>query len=261
MIFLHKNIFFVKLKHLVWIIILLFGCSNKNTKIDSQPHSLSNRMDSILQETEECCTLPVISDSIKKDKSLYVDFLTDHYKEGITDLIQLGFNLYDITESRASFITEGSLAYYTLPGSLSINALQNKYNNMFHVEKIELQENHYKIDEPFYHKLSYKDSYIKVHHLKYEGWDSDQYHKVDDDHIVCAVIKNEEIVLLDSIHIGMPKEDFFYNKLGLKIPLSIDTLDSGCSTGEIQQQFIFKANRLEKVLITTYYDFADFQFK
>lgn len=144
------------------------------------------------------------------------------------------------------FIAEPTVKYF-----------QSRYNDIFQVDKIKLDNDY---NENIAYKLVFKDSYVVIHHYIYEGVDCDQYKKIDSHNIAYGIIRDKGIELKYNIHIGMNKEDILIEKFGFPHIQSIDTLSFGDEMGDIGQQFIFKGDTLEKVLISSNYDFVEFNF-
>lgn len=228
---------------LVAFCFFILGCSN--TKQESK---VSVEVEHLI----EVYSLPNIPDSIRNNQLGKSIFLTDLYQKDVSHLLAPCFSVLELTDSRMLIATESKFVYHLLGHNESVDGLQSKYDSIFEVEKIE-------IDYP-HHKLTHKDSFLKTIHSKYEGWECDEYVKIDDDFIICAVIENEEIHLAESIKIGISKEELFYKIFSLKIPLSIDTLKISDIMGDSQVEYIFDKNRLEKVRITSNSDLVDFDF-
>lgn len=223
--------------------LLLISCSQKSNEAQKNDSSTPSEF------MKSPYVLPLIPDSIKEDKTACTIFLTNLYEDGVSSLIASNFSVETITEKRILIISESEFTYHPLGFDVSVQGLQAVNENIFNVEK----------GEESYYKLSYQNSYIKTAHINFEGWECDEYVKIDEDYIVCAEIADTDIKIgLHMLHIGMTKQDLFYNKFGLQIPLSIDTLDLSCTTGDIQHQYIFKSDTLEKVRLASNSDWADF---
>lgn len=226
--------------------LLTIGCSQKNTEIQKSDMPISAEV------VEKVYVLPIIPDSIKNDTLNYTIFLTNLYEDGASDLIASNFSVHEITKNRISIISESEFTHHPLGLDTSVEGLQARNNNIFEVAEEEKEES-------YYHKLSYGNSYIKTTHLNFKGWECDEYMEIDEDYIICAEIVDSEIRFRKNINLGMTKQDLVYNRLGLKISPSIDTLDLGCTSGDIRHQYIFRNDRLVKVRLGSNSNLDDFE--
>lgn len=227
--------------------LLMISCSQKNTEIQKSDMPISAEV------VEKVYALPIIPDSIKNDKLNYTIFLTNLYEDGASDLIASNFSVHEITKNRISIISESEFTHHPLGLDTSVEGLQARNNNIFEVEDKEKEE-------ILYHKLSYGDSYVGVTYVYFIENEREEHTELGAGYmIIFAKILNSEIKFNADIRIGITKEELLYKKFGLKIPLSIDTLDLADTMGDIRHQYIFRNDRLVKVRLGSNSDLADFE--
>lgn len=148
--------------------------------------------------------------------------------------------------------TDGEFTYL-LFGSVpnTVFGLQHRYCNMFTIEKQEITIKEMNDTVMIVNKLKYKNSFLKVY---FNG-------ATNTNDIVSGKIENMEIGMALGIHIGIPKKDFF-NKIfakGSNVDFhALDTFRNMNGNGEIKQEFVFKADTLNKVILTSDYDWIPF---
>jgi len=178
-------------------------------------------------------------DLIKEIKNMS-QLSEDEIKE-LADGSRIGpMTIYN-TKDTLEVISEGELTNSLLGDDISDSGIQECYNNIF---KIEHQiVDHELLDKALQvSKFLYKDSFIKVHNDQNQCW------------IVSGRIINKEIFMARNIQLGIPKKDFF-NKIFKNASAfdfnSIDTFRNSDFMGDILQEFIFKADTLNRVIISS----------
>ena len=177
--------------------------------------------------------------------------LTDKEFKALIESSNIGF-MEVFQKNPLDVNTDGEFTYL-LFGKVpnSVEGLQYRYNNIFKVEKQEIvieEENSIEI----VHKLIYKNSFLKVFFNSVKNTDD----------IVSGKIENKEIALALDIHVGMSKKDFF-NKIfanGINVDFhALDTFQNMNFIGEIKQKLVFKEDTLNKVILTSDYDWIPFE--
>lgn len=173
------------------------------------------------------------------------------------DYTKIDYTPLDSTSNKLTLLVSHDFANSIIVGDNTIKGLQRAHNNIFEGEELIYADGNATC---VVYQLNYKNSYLKIFYNDFEGAISDTYFDLSSNDLVSAVINDEVIQMQNGIHLGMSKEDFFNELLGRKLTPKIDTVQMNDELGDIQLQFIFANEKLEKMLATSSYVFADFNF-
>lgn len=147
--------------------------------------------------------------------------------------------------------SDGILTYQLFGTDYSPDALQSRFGNVYDVERRNINV---EIDDTLevVTILSYKNSFLKIYY-------NAELSRTD---IAAGRIKDEEIVLVSAMHIGITKEVFFDNLLLNSSQYDfgkIDTVKNGNEMGEVQQIFVFSGNSLSEIILKSNYEWIPFE--
>lgn len=183
-------------------------------------------------------------DSLKKSPPLCIIYAKEldefcaKSKIGPIEVFQTGDTLY--------ISSEGTLTNYLLGGDYSTNGLKQFLKLDFNIEKQTVNDGD---QDRIARKFTYKRSFIKtVYNSHYEDYQ-----------IVSADIVDKDFILMDSIHIGMSKKDFFDKMFEKTIKYDfskVKVLKNGDLNGDISQTYFFSNGLLRRIIIQSSYDWV-----
>ena len=183
-------------------------------------------------------------DSLKKELPPYViyakelDEFSAKSKIGPIEVFQTGDTL--------CISSEGTLTNYLLGGDYSSNGLKQFLKLDFNIEKQTVNDGD---QDRIARKFAYKRSFIKTVYNSY----------YEDYRIVSADIVDKDFILMDSIHIGMLKKDFFDKMFEKTIKYDfskVKVLKNGDLNGDISQTYFFSNGLLRRIIIQSSYDWV-----
>jgi hypothetical protein len=155
---------------------------------------------------------------------------------------------YNDADTIFSVISGGNLSYFPFGCFNTPEIIVHHLNLDFTIKKIFVEEEGFSEIQTI-DKLTFKDSFIKIYNNSItESYD-----------IMFSKIIDKEIMLLSDIHIGMSKKDFFNKIFFEDVPFDFEKIEMFVNSdemGSITQNFIFKDNKLEQIIMDSDYDWG-----
>lgn len=216
----------MKHTYILLIVFLYLSCSIKN---DKEKHAGTEKIDLITENTD----------------SLHIRN-KDNSTESM-NILMYNMQVYASSPKQVAVTSSGLLINQILCVDPNPEELQINNKNIFDIRKDTIENS----EGIFYiYKLTYKDSFIKVF-----------YNEVtSSDDIVSAIIRDNEIKMINNIHIGMSKKTFSEKVLENSIELKSDIFINQDEAGDIKQTFYFANDELKEIRIESVYDWIDFEF-
>jgi len=188
-------------------------------------------------------------DSVKEVKR--ISQLTAEEIQELADGSRIGpMTIYN-TKDALEVTSEGELTNSLLGEDYSISGLQQHYNQVFNDNRQEIKDEE-SGEIQIINKLFFKESFVKVYYNPIK--------KQDD--IVSGKIVNKELFMVKNIQLGISKKDFFDKIFKDASTFDFSTIDifrNSDLMGDILQEFIFKADTLNQVILTSNYDWIPFE--